>query len=293
MANEDLVSSGSVPNEQLNKENLAAWDSVAEYWDQTLQNGNDMYEECLLPTVRELVGLSPDGPSLGLTGQRALDLGTGSAVIAGELVKAGATMTAADGSQGMLEKARWRSAMLGLDMVFDVVDLMDSESLDAFATRHSEKFDIITISMTLKELADLNPLARALPKLLAPKGRVIIVNLHPVFSKPAGHRCIEVLENDETGKQELHRYIKVRRYLDIPPVRSEALRGQPKPLMLFHRPFWSVLEPFLQSGMVLDAMREPGFKGEPNGEQAAQAQNYHNFQQFPMLLAFRLRLAGS
>lgn len=55
---------------------------------------------------------------------------------------------------------------------------------------------------------------------------------------------------------------------------------------VFHRPFWSLMQPFFDNNLVLDAMREPAFEGEPVLQQA---QSYHNFQQTPMLLAFRLR----
>lgn len=95
----------------------------------------------------------------------------------------------------------------------------------------NEKFDIITISTTLKSLPDLEPVAKALPLMLAPGGRVVIVDLHPVFSKPAGHRGMEIYENPATGKQQLDTYIKVPRYLNIPPTLSEAVRGQPEPLV--------------------------------------------------------------
>lgn len=61
--------------------------------------------------------------------------------------------------------------------------------------------------------------------------RIVIINLHPAFSKPAGHRAMEVLENEKTGKQEFHRHIKVSKYLNVAPVKSEALRGQPYPLV--------------------------------------------------------------
>ncbi|KAL3294194.1 S-adenosyl-L-methionine-dependent methyltransferase [Colletotrichum asianum] len=149
------------------------------------------------------------------------------------------------------------------------------------------RYDLITCSMTLKELPDLEPLAAALPKLLAPGGRIVIVNLHPAFSKPAGHRAMEVLENEKTGKQEFHRHIKVSKYLNVAPVKSEALRGQPYPLNLYHRPFWSLLNPFFRNGLLMDAMREPGFTGS---DDPSQLQSYYNFGQFPMLLAFRLRL---
>ena len=61
--------------------------------------------------------------------------------------------------------------------------------------------------------------------------RVIIANLHPCFHKPAAHRVIEVLENPRTGEQEIHHSIKVSKYLNIEPVQSQALRGQPEPLV--------------------------------------------------------------
>ncbi|KAI8293077.1 hypothetical protein K4K56_005315 [Colletotrichum sp. SAR 10_98] len=130
-------------------------------------------------------------------GERALDLGTGSAVIAAVLATSGAEVTAVDGSKLMLEKAEIRAKDAKLDMTFEVVDLLDTESLDDFSQRHP-RFDLITCSMTLKELPDLEPLAAALPKLLAPGGR----------------------------------HIKVCKYLNVAPVKSEALRGQPYPLFL-------------------------------------------------------------
>jgi len=60
---------------------------------------------------------------------------------------------------------------------------------------------------------------------------VVNVDLHPAFSKPAGHRGMEIFEDPETGKQQLKTYIKVMRYLNIPPSKSEAVRGQPEPLV--------------------------------------------------------------
>jgi len=114
---------------------------------------------------------------------------------------------------------------------------------------------------------------------------------------------MEIFENPETGKQQLQTYIKVMRYLDVPPSQSEAVRGQPVPQVstwvitllsqanvpktLYHRPFWSLLEPFFRAGLVMDAMREPAFATQ--GGDPEHAQSYHNFPQTPMLLAFRLK----
>ncbi|CZT16049.1 uncharacterized protein RCC_01889 [Ramularia collo-cygni] len=272
------------------KDNLHSWDAMAEHWEifqspadanGKTEDGNDMFTQCLLPVVDELVEWE--------AGQTVLDLGAGSGIIARRFASQGAHVIGLDYSEPMLQKGRERSKVEKLkgSVTYDFIDLMDYDLMAQYMKdRNNEKFDIITISTTLKSLPDLEPIARALPLMLAPGGRVVIVDLHPVFSKPAGHRGMEIYENPATGKQQLDTYIKVPKYLNIPPTLSEAVRGQPEPLWVFHRPFHSLLAPFFNNKLVLDAMREPAFKGDPV---PSQAQSYHNFQQTPMLLAFRLR----
>jgi len=86
--------------------------------------------------------------------------------------------------------------------------------------------------------------------MLKPKGRIVVIDLHPAFSKPAGHRGMEIFEDPSTGKQQLSTYIKVPKYLNIPPCLSEAVRGQAEPLVShspsFDHPF-SLSLPKIQS----------------------------------------------
>lgn len=141
-----------------------------------------------------------------------------------------------------------------------------------------------------------------------------MANLHPCFHKPAAHRVIEVFENPQTGEQETHHSIKVSRYLAIEPVQSQALRGQPEPLIWFHRPIHELVGPFFRNGLMMDRLREPGFSRAPSGQipvgpapnsryggtmdsgasgnNTQQQQNpihsYENFSQIPMQFIFRL-----
>lgn len=110
------------------EKHLATWDNVANYWDRSLGNGNDMYRECLLPTIEEL-----GAPQKG---ERVLDLGTGSAVTAAILAASGTCVTAVDGSKSTLDKAEIRAKNANLDIAFEVVDLLDTASLDDFSRRH-------------------------------------------------------------------------------------------------------------------------------------------------------------
>ncbi len=157
------------------------------------------------------------------------------------------------------------------------------------ADNQNRKFDIITISMILKSLPDLEPLAKTLPLLLKPAGCVVIVDLHPAFSKPAGHRVIKIYEDPRTGKQQIDTYIKVKQYLYVEPSQSDAVRGQPMPLTVYHRPVSSLFKPFFNNDLVVDEM-EPAF--ENRGGDPAHPHSYHNFSQTPMSLAVRSRHAA-
>ena len=158
------------------------------------------------------------------------------------------------------------------------------------ADNQDKKFDIITISTTLKSLPDLEPLAKTLPLLLKPAGCVVSVDLHPAFSKPAGHRVIEIYEDPRTGKQQIDTYIKVKQYLYVEPSQSEAVRGQAMPLTAYHRPVSPLFKHFFKNGLVVDEMMEPAFETE--GGDPAHPHSYHNFPQIPMPLAVRLKHAA-
>ncbi|KAI1394828.1 S-adenosyl-L-methionine-dependent methyltransferase [Hypoxylon fuscum] len=257
--------------------NLAAWESISGFWDEALGDGNDMFLQLLLPAMEELASVRP--------GQKVLDLGTGNGIVARRLSREGVEVHATDFSAAQLENARRRTEEANKSIKFEVLDLTDPAALDDFAKQHAEEFDVITASMLLKELSDIKPLAEFLPKVLKPTGRVVMANLHPCFHKPGAHRVMEVAENPETGIQEFKTSIKVSKYLNIGRVQSQALRGQPEPLVWFHRPIHELLNPFFEAGLLLNKVFEPSFQ---DGEDQSQIQSYHNFPQIPMQFIFRL-----
>ncbi|KAK0625080.1 S-adenosyl-L-methionine-dependent methyltransferase [Bombardia bombarda] len=261
-----------------NAANLESWNKNASFWDQTLGDGNDMFLELILPTLEELAEVK--------AGHRVLDLGTGNGIVARRLARDGVDVLATDYSESQLENARRRTAASGKTITFEQLDLLSRSALDKFAKKHAGEFDVITGSMLLKELSDLKPLADFLPKVLRPSGRVIMANLHPCFHKPAAHRVIEVAENPNTGVQEIQTSIKVTKYLHIDPVQSQALRGQPEPLIWFPRPIHELLEPFFDAGLAMNRVREPAFP--PNKLDVQQTHSYHNYPQIPMQFIFRL-----
>ncbi|KAK4552376.1 hypothetical protein LTR86_010390 [Recurvomyces mirabilis] len=264
--------------------NKKAWDAIAEYWDQAQGDyGNDMYTKCLVPQVEILATWS--------SGKTVLDLGSGSGTVCRKFASRGATVIGLDVSESLCEIAETRAKKDGHDIEYQVMDLTDFPAMQKWANAHPEKFDIIVICTTLKSLPDLDPIAEALPLFLKDHGCVVIVDLHPAFSKPAAQRALKIFENPETGKQEVDNHMVVNRYLDIPPSKSEAVRGQPVPVTIYHRPFSRLLKPFFENGLVMDELQEPAFETE--GGDPKNPHSYHNYPQIPMLVAIRLKHAKS
>jgi 2-polyprenyl-3-methyl-5-hydroxy-6-metoxy-1,4-benzoquinol methylase len=65
------------------------------------------------------------------------------------------------------------------DIEYSRIDATDEDALRALG---EHRFDAVTCLMALMDIADLKPLARNLPRLLAPGGRFVFVTAHPAFN---------------------------------------------------------------------------------------------------------------
>lgn len=131
------------------EDNLDAWDNMATNWEvfQSLDghDGNDMFSECLLPVVAELAGLpSIEGEPLDPVrseqwqpGQRVLDLGAGSGILARMFAKHGAHVTGLDFSIKMLDQGRKRAAKdkYSGSIEYDFMDLTDYPMMEAYMAK--------------------------------------------------------------------------------------------------------------------------------------------------------------
>lgn len=115
-------------SKSITKENLNSWGQIAHYWDNTVAEGNDMYRELVLPSMKELVNLVP--------GERVLDIATGNGIIARQMATLGGKVTATDGCGPLLEIAKERTNALGEicpPIEFTQVDATCVEELDRLA----------------------------------------------------------------------------------------------------------------------------------------------------------------
>jgi 2-polyprenyl-3-methyl-5-hydroxy-6-metoxy-1,4-benzoquinol methylase len=258
-----------------NEETRQAWDANAAYWDEKMGDGNDFVNLLEWPATLRLLEPQP--------GQRILDIATGNGLAARRLAAMDAQVSAFDFSAELIQLAQARTSM-GLRITYYVLDATDEETmLQKFA---DAKFDSALCNMALFDMADIEPLFHALPKLLKPGGRFVFSLTHPAFNNTSSVHMAE--EMDVVGQINSTYSVKISQYMTAHQKHGAALRGQPKPQLYFERPLQYYLALAFRNGFVLDGFEECAFpKGHPQANPLSWG---GNFSEIPPVLVARLRL---
>lgn len=249
------------------------WDENADFWDAAMAEGNSFQRLLVGPATERLLGPG--------AGERILDVACGNGVFARRLAALGVDVVATDFSARLLELARARQTPGAAPIDYRQVDATDEARLRALGP---DQFDGVVCSMALMDMAEIAPLARALRHLLKPDGRFVFSVPHPCFNTTGITKVVE--ETDSDGEIVTTYAVKVSGYLHLVPARGIAIHGQPTPHYYFDRPLHALLQPFLDAGLVMDALEEPAFDdaGVPD-----QPLEWANFREIPPVLVVRLR----
>lgn len=252
---------------------VEVWDALAEWWDDTIGDGNPTQDLILVPVTERLLELKP--------GERVLDVACGAGRFARHMADAGAIVTAIDHSEAFLNRARQRSE--GYEGRIDYRNVNATDAAGLLALGEGE-FDAAVCTMGLMDMASITPLLSALPRLLKPGGRFVFSVTHPVFnSGDARPEMEEVFEETNTRT----RYaISVADYLRARMDPGFGIAGQPAQQHYFHRPVGMLLNACFDQGFVLDRFEEPAF---PEGTPASRPLSQANFTYIPFNLIVRMR----
>jgi 2-polyprenyl-3-methyl-5-hydroxy-6-metoxy-1,4-benzoquinol methylase len=150
----------SEPIECLSARALAAWETIAPDWDAAITAyGNKYWRRLQEPSLTRLLS-----PSLSANPNcRALDLATGNGLCARWLRARGAgSVLATDGSEEMLELARGHGDG-DVGIMFRKVDVTREKNLGGLVEEEAHGgFDVVLMNMAIMDVADLEPLAKAL-----------------------------------------------------------------------------------------------------------------------------------
>jgi 2-polyprenyl-3-methyl-5-hydroxy-6-metoxy-1,4-benzoquinol methylase len=264
--------------QKLNAEGREIWDQKAEFWDSLHgDSGNRFHRTLVIPSVEKLLALQ--------AGERVLDVACGNGIVSRRLAELGAKVTGADFSPKLIKRAQQRGQSAGEPIDYRVVDAVDENALIALG---EGKFDAIVCTMALMDMPVIDPLFRAARRLLTPDGRFVFATAHPAFNS-SNPIFVADLE-DRDGEEVITHSLKIKAYLDIPPVKAVGATNEPAPHYYYHRPLHELLGSAFAAGFVLDGVEEPGFDRESSDPMRLTF--WTNVWQMPPVLAGRLRPKG-
>jgi hypothetical protein len=143
--------------------------------------------------------------------------------------------------------------------------------------------------MALFDIADIEPLFHALPKLLKPGSSFIFSICHPAFNNSSSMHVVEEIDNE--GKIETHYSVKVSRYMKPYSAHGLAMRDQPRPQPYFERPLQYYFNLGFANGFVLDGFEERAFP--PEAPQKSPLGWGGNYSEIPPVLVARMKLSDA
>jgi SAM-dependent methyltransferase len=254
-------------------ETTPVWDSLADWWDDAIGEGNATQDLLIEPTQERLLALAP--------GEEVLDIACGAGRFTRRMAAAGVHVVAFDHAERFIARARERTPPeLAASIDYRVLDAHDPGALRALG---EHRFDAAVATMALMDMASITPLLSALPHLLKTDGRFVFSVTHPVFNSGDLRILAETAGFDTTIS------IKVTDYLTPRMAREVAVLGQPIDQHYFHRPLSLLLNACFEAGLVLDRLEEPAL---PPSDEQPRAPRWSHIDRLPQVLVARLRPRG-
>jgi SAM-dependent methyltransferase len=235
------------------------------------------------PATERLLELQP--------GERVLDAACGNGLTSRRMAAKGADIVAFDFAEELIEHAVRRTEEAASTTYSDsggiTYHVLDATDEDALLGLGQGEFDAALCSMAFFDMAEIEPLMRAVKQLLRPGGRFVFSVIHPCFNNSTMAHVAEL--EDRAGELVTVYSVKVFGYMTPTVARGAAIAGQPKPQLYFHRPLQELLGAGFRAGFFLDGLEERAFPPDhaPGRNPLAWS---GKFSEIPPVLVGRLRL---
>jgi len=175
-----------------NQESRAAWDANAEVWDTRMgDGGNDFFNLLQWPAIASFLKPQPAG--------RILDVACGNGLTSRKLAGFGATVTAFDFSTELIRLAQSRQNP-DARITYYTLDATDENALLKTLSPHAP-FDSALCNMALFDMAEIEPLFRALRNLLKAGGVFVFSLTHPAFNNSSSVHVLEEVDYEGRSKR--------------------------------------------------------------------------------------------
>lgn len=242
-----------------------SWDSVAGWYAGWVgEKGCKHHRELAIPAVLDLLSPRP--------GEKILDIGAGSGILAPYITKYGAEYTGIDASSKLIRHARRQHARYGRFITGDAAHLTSVPEL------HAGTFDAVVFILSIQDMEPLDAVLASAAGVLTSGGRTIILMNHPCFRIPRQSGW-----GWDDGRN--LRYRRVDRYLTPLAVPVEACHRQGTGITRsFHRPLEDYINCLSDNGLLIERIKE--IASYPAYHSLSKAENTAN-QEIPIFLAIR------
>jgi 2-polyprenyl-3-methyl-5-hydroxy-6-metoxy-1,4-benzoquinol methylase len=259
-----------------NEETRQAWNQNAGFWDEHMGEGNDFVNLLEWPAIERLLALKP--------GETVLDAACGNGLTSRRMAALGARVVAFDFAEDMIAAALKKPVDPSGSIQYQVLDATDEPALLALG---AGRFDAALCNMALMDMAEIQPLMRALVQLLRPGGRFVFSIMHPCFNGTKLKHIAE-LEEDQNGYLDTVYSVQVSQYLTSSIEHGTALAYQPSKQLYFFRPLHILLGSCFEAGLVMDGLEEPAFPPDyPPGRNLLHWNG--KYSEIPPVLVARMR----
>ena len=265
-------------NLDLNRESQAIWDANANWWDDKVGPEGNLFHRALIgPAEERLLEIR--------AGEVVLDIACGNGQFARRMAELGASVVAFDASPNFVARARGHTekSEYADKIEYHVMDATDESALLSLG---EGKFDAAVCTMALMDMAEIDPMLRALSRLLKKTGRFVFSVTHPCFNHTGIRRVGE--EEDRDGELVTTYGVKVVRYLSHGPSRGLGIVGQPVPQIYFDRTLSDLFGRCFSASLVMDGLEEPVYEGTSSTPRPL---SWDYFREIPPVLVARFKVA--
>lgn len=216
-----------------------SWGQVANWYDELLETGSDtLQEKVILPNLLRLMEIKK--------GQKILDLACGQGFFARAFARAGAEVVGVDISPELIAAAQKRTSAEQVSGATYFV-----ASAEQVSAVKSASMDIVTVILSLQNIANVQATVRECMRVLKSDGRLFIVMNHPAFrvSKESGWGW------DEEKKVQ---YRRIDQYLSEAKIKIDMHPGEKQRVYTttFHRPLQFYFKSLNKAGLAVTRLEE-------------------------------------
>jgi ubiquinone/menaquinone biosynthesis C-methylase UbiE len=244
------------------EEIIKRWDLNAELYASYYSKHGDINREVLVtPVIMEMLGKVAD--------RNILDAGCGEGFLSRLIAERGASVTAVDYSEKLLEIAKERTPDdLGIDYIhanLECLDMLDEDT-----------FDFVVSCIVLQDIPDYQAAVEEMCRVLRPGGTCILAITHPCFSSDAGW------VKDSNGKK---LYWKIDNYFFEGGFEIPMVPGSEDNPIGFHRTLTNYYRTILDTGFIIEDLMEP----YPSQDAIKKHPDFRDDLRMSHFLVFKLR----